>query len=463
MTRTVFLLALLLQAIAGKAQSVFTEAELLAVVRRYHPAALSATLDPAIARSRQLAARGAFDPLLRYNSGVKELEGIRYYNESAAELKIPTWYGVDLYAGTERITGERLNPEETRGTLSYAGVSVPLASGLLFDKRRAALQQAAVLVNASEAARRSALNNLLQEVLDDYWQWWEAERRLVLADSALANAERRLQLVRAAWRLGDRAAIDTLEALVQVQAFTLERSEAALSRTKARLELSQHLWREDRSAYDLPENIRPQEPPRPAAPLLDELLGALPRHPDLQQYFYKQDAARIDRRLKFHSLLPDVDVKYQALTKSSNPLKGLPATPFRNDYRFGISAALPLRLSEGRGEWRAAKQKLLQAELQATGKRVELQTKARKAFAEWQQLTGQLKVQQGAAESYERLLRGEEARFRNGESALFVVNAREQKWWEARQKGIQIEAKLQRARVQLQWTAGLLGGNENER
>ncbi|MBL7728491.1 MAG: hypothetical protein JNM68_12430, partial [Dinghuibacter sp.] len=44
----------------------------------------------------------------------------------------------------------------------------------------------------------------------------------------------------------------------------------------------------------------------------------------------------------------------------------------------------------------------------------------------------------------------------NGESSLFLVNSREQKLLEARQKLLEVQVKLQKTRFSLYWAAGIL-------
>ncbi|RYD90766.1 MAG: hypothetical protein EOP50_15420, partial [Sphingobacteriales bacterium] len=85
-----------------------------------------------------------------------------------------------------------------------------------------------------------------------------------------------------------------------------------------------------------------------------------------------------------------------------------------------------------------------------------LGVKLRQYYVEAGQLATQVTIQQEAIRSYTVLLRGEETRFRLGESSLFLVNAREQKAWEALQKGIELDGKRARATVQLLWAAGRL-------
>ena len=58
--------------------------------------------------------------------------------------------------------------------------------------------------------------------------------------------------------------------------------------------------------------------------------------------------------------------------------------------------------------------------------------------------------------NYLRLLRGEETRFRAGESSLFMVNTRENSVLQSRQKYIDVMTKSKVSELALQWAAGQL-------
>jgi outer membrane protein TolC len=436
-------------------QQVFTEEEFLSVVRKFHPIARSAGINVNIAKADLLASRGAFDPVARAGNAGKNFEGINYYEQTTAELMIPTWYGIDIYAGTETLKGSRINPEETTGSISYIGFSLPIVQNLVIDKRRAALQQSKILISASEAERRIILNDLLRDAQHGYWTWWEQYNKVLLLDSSLNNAERRLQMIRTAVKFGDRAAIDTVEAITQVQTFAAERIEALMKLQKVQLELSAYLWKENNEAYELPAAIIPQAQANVNVLLLDELLTQATNHPELQQYNFKLAALNIEKRLKFQYLLPEVDLKYNQLQKGNNILSPAKGNWFENNYVYGIKFSMPLRLSQGRGEYRKAKLKIEQTKLEQLNKQVQIATKTKQYYTEWQQTTNQILIQRNLVTNFTTLQRGEETRFFNGESSLFLINSREQKTLEARQKLVETQSKNRKALADLRWSAGL--------
>ena len=70
----------------------------LDIVRKYHPVAKQANLIVDSAKANRLAAKGAFDPSFYVSNQQKTFDGKNYYFYTNPELKIPTWYGVDLKA-----------------------------------------------------------------------------------------------------------------------------------------------------------------------------------------------------------------------------------------------------------------------------------------------------------------------------------------------------------------------------
>ena len=76
-------------------------------------------------------------------------------------------------------------------------------------------------------------------------------------------------------------------------------------------------------------------------------------------------------------------------------------------------------------------------------------------YTDWTQLALQLDMQQKLVVNIIALQRGEETRFANGESSLFLINSREMKTIETQQKLIELQAKKSKSIVKLKWAAGL--------
>jgi outer membrane protein TolC len=333
-----------------------------------------------------------------------------------------------------------------------------VAKGLLMDARRAALQQAKIFQQLSVQEQRTIINNLLFEAAKAYWMWWQQYQVQVLFGQAIKNAEQRFRLVKTAFQIGERPAIDTIEALAQLQSFQIRASELQLEVSNTQLDVNVFLWQENGEAYSLPQAVTPQQqmPALLENMQMDKLLQNVQLHPDLQQYRFKLEALQVEKRLKFQSLLPSVYLKYNQLNKSHSLQKSFSTPWLENNFRYGVAVSIPLRLSEGRGEYRKAKLKIEQTELEQINKQILLQTKLRQYYNEWRGLRQQIALQQQAIQSYAALQRGEEVKFTNGESSLFLVNSRELKTLEAQQKLIELQGKEQKAVASALWAAGTM-------
>lgn len=440
-----------------------SEKQVMEIVKQFHPVAKQAEINIKKAKADVTTAKGMFDPLLSTNLSNKTFDGTEYYDHFQSALIIPTWYGIEINAGLENLNGSRTDPQETLGKTSFAGITVPLASNLLMDKRRAALQQAKIFNQLSEVERRTILNDLLLDAMKSYWQWVQQYQVMKVIGDAITVNERRFELVKIAFRQGDRPAIDTIEALAQLQSFRLMLNEAQLNFQNAGLELSVFLWNRNTEPVTLSASVVPDAGwkkttiTEASLPVLEDLLNnARSNHPDLVQYNFKLDLLEVEKKLKFQDLLPTMNFRYNQLGKGYDIIKNTLAPLFENNYRYGVSFRIPLRLSEGRGEYRKAKLKIQETQLQRSQKTLAVETKIRSLYNELLTLRSQVALQQQQYINYITLQRGEETRFFNGESSLFLVNNRENKSLEALQKLAELETKYFKTFNNLYWASGVL-------
>ncbi|MBL0199953.1 MAG: TolC family protein [Chitinophagaceae bacterium] len=164
---------------------------------------------------------------------------------------------MEVSAGLEYLSGNRTDPVETKGQTSYLGVSVPLAKNLLMDKRRAALQTAKIFRDASAIEKRNMLNNLMLDAMAGYWNWVKQYQVYKILTEALTVNEKRVELIKTAFRLGDRPAIDTIEALTQLQNIELMKNQAWLDFQNTGLELSVFLWLANATPFNMSIDIVP--------------------------------------------------------------------------------------------------------------------------------------------------------------------------------------------------------------
>ena len=432
----------------------------LNIVRTHHPVVKQAGLLVQSAEADLLSSRGAFDPSLYFNNEQKTFDGKNYYNYNNAELKLPTWFGVDVKAGVEGNYGERTSEEVTLGKTSYAGFMVPLAKNLMMDKRRAVLQQAKLFIAQSRQEQLLYINDLLYDAIGFYWQWvTEYQYYKILSDAVKIN-EDRYKLIIITVEQGDRPAVDTTEALAQLLNFRYLQNEAFMNFQGAGYELSNYLWQQNNQPYILPKNVVPEKVldtinPYTVAfqPLNDLLALAASSHPKLNAFQYKIDALEVERKLKFQSLLPTLNVKYNLLNKGYEVLK---SPSLANNYKFGVDVGMPLFLRQGRGDYKAAKIKLQSAGIERSEVKLSIENKIKFYYNQLVNQLQQIKLIQDANDAYLRLFRAEEMRFSIGESTLFLLNTRENKVLESAQKLAGIKAKFFKSRYAVQWAAGLL-------
>lgn len=444
----------------GQAQTFWPD-QFVALLEAYHPLALQANLLQQKGESVLRSARGGFDPYLYGSLDQKNFDGKNYFSLLSAGLKVPTWYGVELKGGYDQNGGVYLNPEDNvpSNGLWYAGISVPVGQGLVIDKRRTALRQAEIYLASTGAERRLLLNDLFQEAILRYWTWVEAWNQLQVFDNAVELAQFRFEGVRTSFLQGDKPAIDTLEAFILVQNRQLEYNQWELEYRNQTLELNNFLWFENLTPLEIGDSLVPplfEAVEFPGVWTLDSLQSALDQlpetHPEMLLYGYKLDGLEWDRRLKAEALKPKLNVNYNFLAEPAGGDSGTNLSP--NNYKWGLELAFPVLLRKERGDLQMARLKIQETEYQMDFKLQTLQNKIRQYYNGQLTMLGQIDLYGDAVRNYEGLFRGEQQKFRAGESSLFLVNSRETKLLDSRLKLNEIRGKYWKARTGFYWGLG---------
>ncbi|SFP76243.1 Outer membrane protein TolC [Hymenobacter arizonensis] len=426
-------------------------------VTERHPVARQAGLLPERAQQEVRQARGAFDPRAESKFYGKEFDGKSYFYDWDNALRVPIWLGgIDLRAGYERGVGTYVNPQEftSPAGLSYVGISVPLGQGFLIDERRAALRIAQAMVGLAEAERRAALNKLILTATKDYWEWSLSYQRYQLLRNNRDLGRVRFEATRERVRQGDLAAIDSVEALTELQNRETQLAQALGQWQNATLMVSNYLWDQNSQPRELPATARPQLLPPPLTwrdyprDSLQQNLGqAQEFHPDLLKTRAKLEGLGIERRLVRNKLLPKLSLDANLL-HGGQPFSLESRSPstyaggyLANNYKVGFSFAQPLFLRQERGKLQVNALKIREAELGLEQDARFVQTAVQMNANEWQALVQQLRMQAQAVENYQRLRDGEQIRFENGESTVFLLNSREASLVNSRLKLAELQAK----------------------
>ena len=299
---TIIFLFISTQSLAQQAnEKIFSLEEFITTIKTNHPIAKQTILQVQQSEASLLAAKGSFDPSLSLDASKKTFDSKNYYNYFNPELKIPLPIG-DIKTGIEDNGGGNLNSEFTPGRSSYFGIEIPLAKGLLMDKRRAALQQNKIFVQQSLQEQKQSINNLLFDAYVAYAKWAADYQMYQLFSKYVNISNQRLSLLKIAELNGDKSVMDTLEAFTQLQNIQILQSNAQLNLLNSVLDVSNYLWLQNDSAYALADNIIPNtaifSDLKFTIDVSSYIEQALFNHPLLKIYNFKLDVLDVERKLK---------------------------------------------------------------------------------------------------------------------------------------------------------------------
>ncbi|WP_346882007.1 TolC family protein [uncultured Algibacter sp.] len=433
--------------------TVISLSEYLGYVKSFHPIVKQANLVINESEAKLMKARGAFDPKLEVDYARKKFKSLEYYDRLNASFKIPTWYGVELKGNFEENTGVFLNPEANvpDDGLYSAGISVSLAEGLLINKRMAMLKQAKLFINQAKADRQLLVNNIMYKATITYFNWLKTYNEKRVYEDFLTNAETRFNGIKKSYEVGDKPAIDTLEARIALNNRKLNLEKSRIKFVKASLELSNYLWLNENTPIEIKEGVIPNIK---TFETVDTTLNTsvldienlnLENHPKLQSLDYKFKSLNIERRLSINNLLPTIDLQYNFLSETPDVSRSFSTSA----YKSGLHINFPLFLRKERAELKLAKLKLQNTEFEIQSTKVTLRNKIDAINQELDSYILQNDYTNIIVNDYGRMLTAEERKFFLGESSLFLVNSRESKLINAKLKAIKLENNFFKTKASL--------------
>lgn len=434
------------QSVCVNAQStdtILTLQEYLGYVKSYHPIVKQAQLITNEGEIKRLKARGAFDPKLEVDYSRKKFKGTKYYDKLNTAFKIPTWYGIELKANYENSEGTYLNPEYNtpEDGLYSAGVSLSLAKGLLINERMATLKQAKLYVKQAEFKQKQMVNTILYDAIAVYFNWLKNYEAQLVYKDYVANADTRLANVKKSFFAGDKPAVDTLEARINLNSRQLDLEKARIGYVKSTYELSNYLWLDDNLPLELEAQMTPdtQMISRIDMILNSSILNsdniAIEDHPKLQELELKKSILMVDKRLKANNLLPTVNLQYNFISSEYEAINTFSTA----NYKSGLRVVFPLFLRKERADLKLTKLKLQDLEFDISTTRVQLKNKIQTALEEINSYNAQYQLLLELVTNYKQLVVSEERKFSLGESSLFLVNYRGVKLIESELKRIDAE------------------------
>ncbi len=423
---------------------VFTYDEFITIVKADHPVAFQAGLMTEQGDLYLQKARGGFDPKLYGTANQKYYEGKQYYSYLNGGLKIPTWFGLSVDGGYSLNDGTRLNPESLTpdAGLWNLGLSANLGKGLFIDQRRADIKQAEIYARSTLLEQRLMVNQLMYDATLAYYDWFAAyNQRNVYAD-AVINAEERLENTRQSCFLGDKACVDTLKALIQLQDRQLKLEQGNLKLQNKRVLLETFLWQDGFIPLEMTPTLVP-----PDYDALNTIIDASEiriidveqlanNHPEVLIQNNKIEIAKIDYRLRLEDLKPTVELKYNALGSPVDD--GFAANYSVEDYNWGAKVSYPIFTFKERANLRLTRIQLEQQEAELANKSAAVRYKINAARNTWFSLNEQITIYSKAVVNYDALLDAEVTLFQIGESSMFLINTRDQNLIEAQIKLIDI-------------------------
>jgi outer membrane protein TolC len=441
----------------------FTIENFYYLVTQHHPVARQTALLSDFAKQEIRLARGNFDPRLEVQYVNKNFNNTEYYKALDGAVKFPTIFPIDPKIGIERNEGQYLNPEryisdEFDYRQFYAGVSLPLGRGLITDERRAALKQAELFRDLTEAEQIRLINNLLLSAASDYWNWYNAYYNFRLLNQGVRVAQDIFRRTKINVAQGEAAPVDSVQAKITLQQRLIEQQEALLEFQNTGIVLSTYLW--DSLGHPLALDFQ-------LAPILQpDLLVLSPQglaeltemakknHPELQKLSIRLFQLDVDRRLATEFLKPKLDLNYNFINQPFDPSGNTSFTVGEN-YKFGLDFSFPVFIRKERAQ-------LAQTKLRITGTEFERNLAERQVIndinAAHNMLVNTAAIMVNQADmvrNYERLLQAELINFENGESDLFKINIQQEKLIQSQTKLIKLMADYEKQKALLYWAAGV--------
>ena len=451
MKRIILSFFIIVSAFRAEAQAEVYDFETFKMtVLKFHPLIQKANNLALAGEGELLKAKGSFDPTLSSSINQKKFNGQEYYWTSNTNIKIPLWFGSNLKTGYESNRGNFVDNDQILPSsgLWYAGVEIPLLQGFLYNERTFQLQQAKNLQQMSLAERQLAVNDLLLDAYSTYWMWTESYKKLMIANEGYALAEARYKAAKEQVVAGENPSIDTVEALILLENRTIDNKAAQTQFQNITLLLQTYLWGENYQLVTIPSYVIPQITTTNKQTNLSQV-SEIDSLPSIQLAAYKVDQMALDVKWKKEQLKPSLNANYNLLNQPSG---NLDVSQFSmQNYKFGVTAYVPLFLRKERGGVKLAKLKMENAKLDLLAKKREYDLKLKNLANEISLQRDNIETQKRIVEHTRKLREAELEKFQAGESSMFMINSREQTYLSSENKLVELEIKFEVSNLKMKW------------
>ncbi|MCX7729494.1 MAG: TolC family protein [Bacteroidia bacterium] len=417
-------------------QDTLTFEKFFSYVLQYHPVIQNTVLSTEQAnKAYLLKAKGQFDPKINYNLQSKYFNDKNYFNFYEAELKIPTYIGADLNATYNYAAGLYLNSEQyiPASGLYSLGASFPILRNLWYDERRFNLQSARLFNNNSKIFLNAQILNVLENIMDSYWDFYEKYNTMLLFKEIVNNAYARYINVVNATKTGEIPSIDTLDAGNQYQKFYLDYQKAILDFQNSRYNLLIHLNQRKDTNF-----IAPAIPEKFLFENIDTTF-LIQKNPEILSYQLKLKQLNYEKKLRIEFLKPQLNIKYNFLLQPFSEINYYPLNT--NNYKWGIDFSFPLFLRKERADLKLTNLKISQTKNELAFKQSQIENKIKIYYNNYLNYYQQLQYGINLTQRFYQMLQAEIKLFQTGESNLFTVNTREIYYLQSKQKVIELSQK----------------------
>jgi outer membrane protein TolC len=162
-------------------------------------------------------------------------------------------------------------------------------------------------------------------------------------------------------------------------------------------------------------------------------------NPVLIKYNSLQKVLEIENRLKKEMIKPKLNVSYNFLSNENAPENTVLST---NNYKWGANISFPLLLRNSLNNYKMSKINSQNNNYELMNKSNELNYKLNSLKQNITTLSEQLLNAEKTARYSKQLVDAEKIKFTNGESSLFLLNIRENKWLESELKLAEFKLKF---------------------
>lgn len=436
-------------------QRVYTFDEYYNQVVNSNPLVLEAKYEITAAEAELFGARGLFDPILSGGFNLKTQDAKDKLNDLDLSLEIPfaSMFGPKVKAEMRRAIAESTNPADRTSTPFDAsiGVSLPLGQGIFTDPKRNKLFQAEIKPEIGQAKFQQKRNKILAEALSLYWKWAESYQQVQIAQNLVLLAEDRAQQLRDRAKAGDIAAMDSLEANLEVVFRNGKLLEKQQAYEQASVSLQVYVWDNNQQQTPLPgipEGF--QSVVRLTEQEIESARGdAKLLRPEVKLLQLERNVAKLDLNLANEFLRPNINANLDLM------MYGLGGIGPGN-LKFGLSMSQPILFRQARSQEELANIGIKRIDLQSLQMDASVTADVNFYATAVNRTYDQIQVLITEVSLATQLLNYEKERLIAGETSLFLVNQRERFLATSQEKLAKEQSNYFVALIYLRWARGTI-------